>query len=77
MLAFHEGSWYLKVRLIRSDKVAYEETDIITLAVHRISHVTVTPYTFTTDAKLLQTVQSGNPFDFPTMQDITLRLTGK
>ena len=77
VLAFHEGSWYLKVRLIRSDKVAYEETDIITLAVHRISHVTVTPYTFTTDAKLLQTVQSGNLFDFPTIQNITLRLTGK
>lgn len=77
VLAFHEGCWYLKVRLLRSDRVAYEETDTITLAVHRISHVTTTPRTFTTDDDLLDAVQTGRIFDFPTVENVTLHLTGK
>lgn len=77
VLAFHEGCWYLKVRLIQSDKVAYEAHDIITLAVHRINHVTTTANTFATDASIVENSRNGKIFDFPMIQNVSLKLTGK
>ena len=77
ILAFHEGYWYLKVRLLKANKVAYETKDIVTLAVHRIVHISTVPKYFSTDSAIIQGSKDGKIFDFPTINDVHLRLRGK
>lgn len=77
ILAFHEGCWYLKVRLLQASKVAYAERNIITLAIHRINHVATTANSFAVDSALLDSSNNGKIFDFPTIKNVVLRLTGK
>ncbi len=76
VLAFHEGCWYLKVKLLRTSKLRFEKVNsILTLAVHRISVATMMPgATFTTDPQILAKTNAGKIFDLPMVQDVTLRL---
>ncbi len=76
-LAFHEGAWYMRVRMLRSDRVAYEQKNVITLAVHRVRSVTITPCSFQTDPEILKAINSGRIFDFPMLKNVVLKLTGK
>ena len=77
ILAFHEGYWYLKVRLLKANKVAYETKDVVTLAVHRIVHITEYPKYFATDQTIIQGSKDGKIFDFPMVHNVHLRLRGK
>lgn len=77
ILAFHEGFWYLKVRLLKTNRVAYETKDIVTLAVHRIVHITELPQSFATDHAIIQDSKNGKIFDFPMVHNVHLRLRRK
>lgn len=74
ILAFNEGYWYIKVRLLKTNKLFYGDKDIVTLAVHRISHITKFPQFFTTDDSLTKNAKNCKIFDFPMVDNVRLRL---
>lgn len=80
ILAFHEGNWYLKVKLLEKDGIDFREDkdlNVLSLAVHRFQGVRRTGTVFKRDEKLVQSSQNGNIFDVPTMDKVRLKLTGK
>ncbi len=77
ILAFHEGCWYLKVKLLHASRIHYEEKNIITLAIHRISHVVLTQATFTPDNSLVSAAAHGKIFDYPQVTNIQLKAQGQ
>lgn len=77
VLAFHEGCWYLKVKLRHASSIHYEVKNIITLAIHRIAHVVSTPAFFKPDETIIATATRGQIFDFPKIENIQLKLQGQ
>lgn len=77
VLAFHEGCWYLKVKLRHASNSLYEAKNIITLAIHRIAHVVLIPAIFEPDETILTAASQGKIFDFPKIEDIQLKLQSK
>ncbi len=77
VLAFYEGNWYLKVRvLLRNGIEPAEGENILTLAVHRISNVAVTTRVFTPDKAFVEAAE-GSVFDLPMVENVRLNLSGK
>lgn len=80
VLAFHEGNWYIKVKLLEKDGIDFREdkdSNVLSLAVHRFQSVRRTGTIFDWDEKLVQSSQNGNIFDVPTIAKVRLKLTGK
>ena len=80
ILAFHEGNWYLKVKLLEKDGIDFREdkdANVLSLAVHRFQSVRRTDTGFERDEKLVLASQNGNIFDVPTIAKVRLKLTGK
>ncbi|MBQ9367223.1 MAG: WYL domain-containing protein [Victivallales bacterium] len=78
VLAFYEGNWYLKVRvLLRNNIEPAEGENILTLAVHRISNVAITTRIFTPDQTLVESTAEGSVFDLPMIENVRLNLSGK
>jgi len=80
VLAFYEGNWYLKAKILRRDNLSFEETkdaNVLTLALHRFQSVACTETDFVPDSQLISTVNEGNIFDLPLVHRVRLRLTGK
>ena len=78
VLAFYEGNWYLKVRVLQRNGIKPAEgEDILTLAVHRISNVAITTRSFTPDQNLAEAAAEGSVFDLPMVENVRLNLSGK
>lgn len=80
VLAFCEGNWYLKVKLLEKDGIDFREdkdSNVLCLAVHRFQSVRRTGTVFDRDENLVRSSQNGNIFDVPTIAKVRLKLTGK
>ncbi len=78
ILAFYDGNWYLKVKLLQKDGIEYPEgKNVLTLAAHRISNVAQTGNAFHLDQTLIKNSNKGVIFDLPTVKNIRLKLRGK
>ena len=80
VLAFCEGIWYLKVKLLEKDGIDFREdkdSNVLCLAVHRFQSVRRTDIGFERDVELVQSSQDGNVFNVPITGKVLLKLTGK
>lgn len=77
VLAFYEGGWYIRVRVRQSSNPLMITPNVITLALHRITHVVSSPIQFEADKEIIDSVQANGIFDFPKIKEIKLRAKGK
>lgn len=77
ILAFQEGCWYLKVKLLSASDDRYLGKDFITLAIHRVTYARQTTAYFVQDESIINHAEKGNIFDFPKIKNIRLKAHGK
>lgn len=77
ILAFYEGCWYLRVKLRHSSNPLFADKSIITIALHRITHVEQTATTFVPCEKMISDAVQHQIFDLPLLKQVKLRLSGR
>lgn len=76
VLSFFDGLWYLKAVIITQDGETLPERTIRTLALNRFQFAAIYPGRFEPDMRLIEEVNDGNLFNFPTIGEVVLRFTG-
>lgn len=76
VLVFHEGLWYLKAICLQTNNIWESTRKVRTLAVHRITAANVVAGKFESDMKLINEVNRGGVFNFPTIPEVILRFSG-
>ena len=77
VLAFYEGCWYIRVRVRQSTNPLMNTKNVITLALHRITHVVPSSIQFDADEDIINAVNANGIFDFAKIKEIKLRAKGK
>ena len=77
VLSFFDGLWYVKAIIVSQDGDILPERTIRTLAINRFHTAAIYPGIFAPDMKLIREVNDGNLFNFPTINEVVLRFTGK
>ena len=75
VLSFCEGLWYVKAVIISQNGETMPERTIRTLALNRIESAAVHPGHFKPDMRLIEEVNEGGLFNFPTIDEVVLRFT--
>ncbi len=77
VLSFYDGLWYLKAVIITQDgeTLPEQKPTIRTLALHRFQFAAIYPGSFEPDMRLIEEVNDGKLFNFPTIDEIVLRFT--
>lgn len=76
ILAFYEGCWYLRVNLRHSSNPLFANKKVITIALHRITHVVPTTVKFFVNEQMIDDATSQRIFDLPMLENVKLRLSG-
>lgn len=77
VLAFYEGGWYLKGRIVQKDGlVCTGGQNVVTLAVHRIESAVTTGRTFVWDSTIADKAGEDGIFDLPKVHNVRLKLRG-
>ena len=74
VLAFHEGMWYIKGKLLKRKDAVYQEPRVIPLALCRIGRAMRLPATFKIDKELVEEANAGKLFSLETVKDVVLKL---
>ena len=77
VLAFFDELWYVKAITVSQDGDMLPERTIRTLAINRFKTAVISPGSFKPDMKLIHEVNEGGLFNFPTIDEVVLRFTGK
>lgn len=77
VLAFYEGCWYIKTKLLHSTNQLFNTSNILTLALHRISNAEASSENFVVDEKLVDSAKKNEIFDFPKISVVKLLAKGK
>ena len=77
VLSFYDGLWYLKAVIITQDgeTLPEQKPTIRTLALHRFQFAAIYPGSFEPDMRLIEEVNDGKLFNFPTIDEVVLRFT--
>ena len=75
VLSFYDGLWYMKAVVVSCDGETLPERTIRTLALNRIRTAVIHPGRFEPDMRLIEKVNEGKLFDFPTVDEVVLRFT--
>jgi proteasome accessory factor B len=75
VLSFYDGLWYVKAVVVSCDGETLPERTIRTLALNRILFAAIYPGRFEPDMRLINEVNEGKLFDFPTIDEVVLRFT--
>lgn len=75
VLAFFDGLWYVKAIIVTQDGVTLPERTIRTLALNRFQFAALYPGRFEPDKRLIDEVNDGKLFNFPTIDEVVLRFT--
>ena len=77
VLSFYDGLWYLKAIIITQDgeTLPEQKPTIRTLALHRFQFAAIYPGSFKPDMRLIEEVNDGKLFNFPTIDEVVLRFT--
>ena len=75
VLSFFEGLWYVKAVIVSCDGETQPERTIRTLALNRFQSAALYPGRFTSDSRLIEEVNEGRLFNFPTIDEVVLRFT--
>lgn len=72
VLAFYEGCWYIKAKVLHSSNQLFNIKNVLTLALHRISHAKASFTNFDEDEKIIDSAQKNEIFDFPLIHCVKL-----
>ena len=77
VLSFYDGLWYLKAVIITQDgeTLPEQKPTIRALALHRFQFAAIYPGSFEPDMRLIEEVNDGKLFNFPTIDEVVLRFT--
>ena len=75
VLSFYDGLWYVKAVIVSCDGEMQPERTIRTLALNRFRTAAIYPGRFESDPRLIEEVNEGKLFDFPTIDEVVLRFT--
>ena len=75
VLSFFDGLWYVNAVVVSCDGETLPERTIRTLALNRIQFAALYPGRFEPDMRLIDEVNEGKLFDFPTIDEVVLRFT--
>ena len=75
VLSFYDGLWYVKAVIVSCDGETQPERTIRTLALNRFKTAAIYPGRFESDPRLIEDVNEGKLFDFPTIDEVVLRFT--
>ena len=75
VLSFYDGLWYMKAVVVSCDGETLPERTLRTLALNRIRTAVIHPGRFEPDMRLIEKVNEGKLFDFPTVDEVVLRFT--
>ena len=75
VLSFYDGLWYVKAVIVSCDGETQPERTIRTLALNRFKTAAIYPGRFESDPRLIEEVNEGKLFDFPTIDEVVLRFT--
>lgn len=73
VLSFYDGLWYVKAVIVSCDRETQPERTIRTLALNRFKTAAIYPGRFESDPRLIEEVNEGKLFDFPTIDEVVLR----
>ena len=77
VLSFYDGLWYVKAIVVSQNGGILPERTIRTLAVNRFRTAVIYPAPFAPDMRLIREVNEGTLFNFPTLEKVVLRFSGK
>ncbi len=75
VLAFQDGLWYVKAVIVSENGLTLPERTIRTLALNRVQSAALYPGRFEPDLRLIEEVNEGGLFQFPTIDEVVLRFT--
>ena len=75
VLSFYDGLWYVKAVIVSQNGETMPERTIRTLALNRIQFAAIYPGRFEPDMRLIEEVNEGGLFNFPTIDEVILRFT--
>ena len=75
VLSFYDGLWYVKAVIVSCDGETQPERTIRTLALNRFKTAAIYPGRFESDPRLIEEVNEGKLFNFPTIDEVVLRFT--
>lgn len=75
VLSFYDGLWYVKAVIVSCDGETQPERTIRTLALNRFKTAAIYPGSFESDPRLIEEVNEGKLFNFPTIDEVVLRFT--
>ena len=75
VLSFYDGLWYVKAIIVSCDREIQPERTIRTLALNRFKTAAIYPGRFESDPRLIEEVNEGKLFNFPTIDEVVLRFT--
>ena len=75
VLSFCDGLWYVKAVIVSCGGETQPERTIRTLALNRFRSAAIFPGHFKPDLRLIEEVNEGNLFNFPTVDEVVLRFT--
>ena len=77
ILAFYEGCWYIKVKVLHSTNKLFNSKNALTLALHRISSAKASSVDFDISEEFIDAAKKNEIFDFPKLPFVKLCAKGK